>query len=1084
MADEPFQTHHRVIFRRDFQWYEGRITLVNSDPNGEVLSYQVQEFDLACQVIPPDSSIVNGRHDIRPGKSYEIPCGHENIRLLPIQNNLYLPGMAQIFQDPHANLYMEFDECKDLPCSKSQLEEIVQVVSFRRKIVEGSVNNITANPLEILNSILPKERNLEHLQKLAQTDSSAMLQLADAYRFGLLGLPKTAFHNFYMCAATGMTCQPGYEWDFGYPMGNGEALTACAYELAQTLVAMCKMEEGTKVDYGILLSRLKTEWFLPEASRTIVSSAFCSLKIITNLLFHAIRRELTSPFSLAFMQAIVENEHWASFCHPNSTALHYLSVAKTILLRGEQTALGDATAYQMERFSPKATKIFLGLPVKMIHGLEKFIEYSTDIHVEYRQTPHPPHRMAVNVFICDSQTWDFFVLPDEFEFTPFSKDAMEYMWGCVVFSMHRGDGDLFTGQRYRPSVITFADMPNDRLFASYVMETIGKDGIGTKIKIVDTRTYKTVCGNKTVPLYKALETLRKRMPRTQKRNEPLNNALEDLRKGISAVQRTIGELSLRLKESSQISTELDSDPFYTFTTTPDKVLCSHIESLKREGDNYFQTNRIQAAKRCYTKAINDIRVNVNVNSEQILILLGTLCFDRATCFRKMAEGISPDSSKTALKIGLADCEKALKAKSCMKVLPSSIKTRIENLKNRFSADIHRLSVVEGLLTTSPTSPTSPKPSQTQKRRGKKMSKKEKQKKKRKQRRKQRNQRNQQDEQRDDSENTEQNGDHDDDHKLISITTGKELWESKITPFVTGRDDTCPCCFDRFSVELECAFCAVNPCGHACCLSCLSELKKKCQKGSATTAFNCPVCRVPLEDDILSDAVDRILSCSPCLHNRIASLPLMEIERKQVVKELCLRYDFRIPNVLSALDVMLTDGLQASLRSSSDLDPSQKKKIYETARKPVDELWMEAQRIRSRMDRVYDFESKSYQSMKRRLLELQNSLIPKATKTAADYIWEKMNSAGNMGVQDIDTGEIEIDFHALHVNEARDRFKERVLPILPAVESILLVVGRGNHSEGGIAKLKPALKKLVEDHSKTRYSRVEGNEGVIRVQWVH
>lgn len=236
--------------------------------------------------------------------------------------------------------------------------------------------------------------------------------------------------------------------------------------------------------------------------------------------------------------------------------------------------------------------------------------------------------------------------------------------------------------------------------------------------------------------------------------------------------------------------------------------------------------------------------------------------------------------------------------------------------------------------------------------------------------------------------------------------------------------------------------------------------------------------------MLSDAVEPILSCTPCLQNRISSLPLREIEGEQVVKELFLRYDFKIPNVLSALDVMLTDGLQASLRSSSDLDPSQKQKIYETARKPVDELWMEAQRIRSRMDRVYDFESKNYQTMKRRLVELQNSLIPTATKTAADYIWEKMNSAGSMGVQDIDTGEIEIDFHALHVSEAKDRFKDRVLPILPAVESILLVVGRGNHSEGGIAKLKPALKKLVADHSKTRYSSVEGNEGVIRVRWVH
>ena len=42
---------------------------------------------------------------------------------------------------------------------------------------------------------------------------------------------------------------------------------------------------------------------------------------------------------------------------------------------------------------------------------------------------------------------------------------------------------------------------------------------------------------------------------------------------------------------------------------------------------------------------------------------------------------------------------------------------------------------------------------------------------------------------------------------------------------------------------------------------------------------------------------------------------------------------------------------------------------------------------------------------------------------------------------------------------------------------------GNHSDGGVAKLKPALKRHIEKHSKMFHNHVEGNEGMIRVEWI-
>ena len=50
------------------------------------------------------------------------------------------------------------------------------------------------------------------------------------------------------------------------------------------------------------------------------------------------------------------------------------------------------------------------------------------------------------------------------------------------------------------------------------------------------------------------------------------------------------------------------------------------------------------------------------------------------------------------------------------------------------------------------------------------------------------------------------------------------------------------------------------------------------------------------------------------------------------------------------------------------------------------------------------------------------------------------------------------------------FNEQILPILPAVGQVYLVVGCGNHSDGGIAKLKPALKKYLENHQEQESKR--------------
>lgn len=544
-------------------------------------------------------------------------------------------------------------------------------------------------------------------------------------------------------------------------------------------------------------------------------------------------------------------------------------------------------------------------------------------------------------------------------------------------------------------------------------------------------------------------------------------------------------------DEGEIRTPIEqaSTPFHNRIDMPIEELLSRIESLKQEGNGYFTLGRMQPANRCYTDAVDLVRTAANVN-DQIHRLLGTLLSNRAACFLKMAEGMSPESAKNVLKNAVTDCEVALKS-SWTGLIPTSIRAKLERRKqgaiNGISCIASQMPAELETLTLShqqeeeQSHQQQPQTVQRRRRRQRNGTRRQRQQRRRQQRNRNRHTAEVADEHSEDENQEEVNISNAD---SVSILLGKDVMESKLATFITRKEDPCPCCFERFQVELSDTFTAVNSCGHACCLPCLSDLRKKSNYQRSAVSFTCPICRFPIPDGILSQAAAPIISLTPPLQDRLASIPLQEDERTQVAHELLLRHDFVVADVLSALDLMITDRLQSSLGRSKDLTPSQKQVIYEEARRPVDVLRNEACDLRSCMNNFRDLESNEYKDMKVRLEELQSKLIPVATKHAEDMVWERMNTAGAMGVEN-DSGEIDFDFHALHADEAKTKFDEVVLPVLQALGRVNLVVGRGNHSEGGVAKLKPALRRYIDTHPKKRqmyHSLVEGNDGVIRVQW--
>lgn len=93
----------------------------------------------------------------------------------------------------------------------------------------------------------------------------------------------------------------------------------------------------------------------------------------------------------------------------------------------------------------------------------------------------------------------------------------------------------------------------------------------------------------------------------------------------------------------------------------------------------------------------------------------------------------------------------------------------------------------------------------------------------------------------------------------------------------------------------------------------------------------------------------------------------------------------------------------------------------------------------------------------------------ANKRAAQYVFVENNadSKGN-----------EIDLHGLYVNEAKWVLQKRIGEALrTSQQELLVIVGKGNHSQNGVAKLKPAIDELCSEAGLNHYIS-QKNSGVL------
>lgn len=89
--------------------------------------------------------------------------------------------------------------------------------------------------------------------------------------------------------------------------------------------------------------------------------------------------------------------------------------------------------------------------------------------------------------------------------------------------------------------------------------------------------------------------------------------------------------------------------------------------------------------------------------------------------------------------------------------------------------------------------------------------------------------------------------------------------------------------------------------------------------------------------------------------------------------------------------------------------------------------------------------------------------------AANYVFQQNN---------LDSSQEELDLHGLFVDEAEWIMKRRIYVAVRSNEPIIkVIVGKGLHSEGHKAKLKPAMEDICEQYNLKHYLQ-SGNSGVM------
>mmetsp|Transcript_18145 Transcript_18145/g.39620 ORF Transcript_18145/g.39620 Transcript_18145/m.39620 type:complete len:401 (-) Transcript_18145:1198-2400(-) len=164
----------------------------------------------------------------------------------------------------------------------------------------------------------------------------------------------------------------------------------------------------------------------------------------------------------------------------------------------------------------------------------------------------------------------------------------------------------------------------------------------------------------------------------------------------------------------------------------------------------------------------------------------------------------------------------------------------------------------------------------------------------------------------------------------------------------------------------------------------------------------------------------------------------------------------------------------------------KSEHFNDARRPEQLLREEITHLRRQLCCIPDRRSEAWMICQQQINELQSQLHS-SRKNAAEDIFNRNNSAGSMGKEDPD-GRLVIDFHGLYVKDAKEKYEEMVLPVLPVQRDVAIITGKGRHSYNGRSALRDGLLGHIQNSAECREGKVRcsvdpRNGGRLIIKWL-
>ena len=765
--------------------------------------------------------------------------------------------------------------------------QLAQNLSRRRPWTQG-----TFDPVAMLETIVPAENSLQELEEASRLSDEKMLLLGDALMTGVRGWPRDPMRASVCYKAAAWGCQEFEQCErIGIPVGSPEAMMQSAYIC---LVYIKRQLMGLDLWDNVSSTEL-VRHTLQLGRTSILHQIFCFVSA-------ALRRGFVSPtaYDLAFaiqdnnlMSNAQINDDTKRFMQPILDAYSWREVEIKFEKLQKQGAIprGQTHDSTIDHFSKRSKEIYLNLPVS-----------AGAIHIEYREIPRVPFPIVVYAIRADRKELVKAVeLPGNIQISPFSEESFRFVWLRIAFDLHLGR--VGTEERTRPTEFTVLDTHGNREFASYLRNEL--DGSGTTVRLVSDS--EPVGRGRRKNQKKRLGDIVRQI---EHRLLEIPGFLIDNKSAFDGVISSAQQAFIR-QYARDTFTQVGND---------ERQIRQNAEQLKTQGNNLFASSDHSGANRCYSIAIQLLRLLIEHNNDSYL-LLGTLLSNRAATFLEMeGQRSSPEFQKLLTQNAIRDCTVALESSWSSTVLPQRIN---DKLKFRRDKAIARFDVLQCEFQSEIRSFLFPETSSDIRR-----------------------QRREEDDMiRAHNDTAARPASASDEPPAKPTTTdhiefeslmerGQTIYDSSLAK---NCEDGCPICLRKFNGELSHTHSVVLSCGeHALCVECVCSLKKESDKSDQK--LTCPMCRASVDGQVVENLAFRIIEVDKELAAAIEKFPANFDESVSVAQQLLWKQNFKVNAVVDALEDIIDDRARGIFfRTESDLNHKQKDSIYREARLPIDRL---------------------------------------------------------------------------------------------------------------------------------------------------